>query len=215
MLTTTQKQQVSTLVADDHKNERIIRATYWDDENKKGCAIGCIMHSVSQVAGVPYTEGTEHSDLAVHLGGTASLYWLADSLFEALPKADEASQFAVDFAHAVTQSQDLSQVVDKFLLWLLRDVRQYATNKEVVDTVVGLYEKRLRGEEVTDTEWKEAHDAASRASDWSSRASYADRAASRASDWSSRAASRAAALASAHGARRQQAKKLLAIIIAS
>lgn len=99
----------------------LIRGTYGDTDSGRfrGCAVGCNIEVVKTGLGVEIERG-DHETLGETIGVPAKLLYLQDALFEGL-QGDASSQFAVAFASALRDGQDLSRVSDLFLAETLRD----------------------------------------------------------------------------------------------
>lgn len=99
----------------------LVRGTYGDTDSGRfrGCAVGCNIEVVTAALGVEIERG-DHEALGETIGVPAELLYLQDALFEGL-QGDASSQFAVAFASALRDGQDLSRVSDLFLAETLRD----------------------------------------------------------------------------------------------
>ena len=99
----------------------LTRGTYGDTDSGRfrGCAVGCNIEVVTAALGVEIERG-DHEALGETSGVPAELLYLQDALFEGL-QGDASSQFAVAFASALRDGQDLSRVSDLFLAETLRD----------------------------------------------------------------------------------------------
>ena len=99
----------------------LVRGTYGDTDSGRfrGCAVGCNIEVVTAALGVEIERG-DHETLGETIGVPAELLHLQDTLFEGL-QGDASSQFAVAFAAALRNGQDLSRVSDLFLAETLRD----------------------------------------------------------------------------------------------
>ena len=99
----------------------LIRGTYGDTDSGRfrGCAVGCNIEVVTAALGVEIERG-DHEALGETIGVPAELLYLQDAMFEGL-QGDASSQFAVAFASALRDGQDLSRVSDLFLAETLRD----------------------------------------------------------------------------------------------
>jgi hypothetical protein len=132
------------------KADEIIKGAYW--EEGKGCAVGCTIHSGSHEA---YEE---------ELGIPMILARLEDRIFEGMSN-DKAMKFPLKFLSAIKVGADLSQVWNKFAIWLLKDVRKYVKgDKKAFDAVVDGYKRMIKGESISLDEWETIRDGA-----WSER----------------------------------------------
>ena len=135
---------------------------YWKDG--KGCAIGCTLH------------GNEHKDYESELGIPEPIAQLEDAIFEGLP-VELAREWPSRFLSAIKPGADLSQVIDRFCLWLLTspDMRfaelAETDGKLAIARVVELYRRRFDCDEPTVTEWTAARTTASDAA-WVLMATY-------------------------------------------
>ena len=156
------------------KADELIHGIYWQDG--KGCAVGCTVHSNNHMA---YED---------ELGIPVILARLEDGIFENLSNG-LSKEWPMRFLSSIKVGADLSNVGNKFLLWLLIDpkdgVIQFADakTKPCIEKVGELYQLRLNGDEPKDSEWAAWADRA----DSAARADSADSAASAA--WAARAAS--------------------------
>jgi hypothetical protein len=121
--------------------DEIIHGTYW--ENGKGCAVGCTI------------QGSDHKKFETLLGIPESLAHLEDKIFEGLTNG-EAKEFPLKFLNAIAPGADLSQVSIKMKIYILTDkhngVIQYANEetKKIIEEIVRLQKKLLKGENVDD-----------------------------------------------------------------
>jgi hypothetical protein len=132
--------------------DEIIQGSYW--ENGKGCHVGCL---------VDVKKDAWHEELEKETGIPQALGYLFDRIFEGLPNGD-AKLFARDTIKMVPPNTDLSNVVSKFLVWLMKDLQKYtkprSDQRKALQNVRKLYERRLAGETVSDSEFAYAADAA-------------------------------------------------------
>jgi len=132
--------------------DEIRRGFYWKDG--KGCAVGCTIESKNE----------PHKAFEEELGIPASIAHLEDTIFEGLSNGD-AKKFPLRFLEAVPVKTDLSQVIPRFLVWLMKDLEKFtkprSDQRKALQTVRKLYERRLAGETVPDEEFRAAaYDAA-------------------------------------------------------
>jgi hypothetical protein len=179
---------------------------YW--KNGRGCAVGCTLHS------------DEHAAYETELGIPRIIAYLQDRIFEGL-EVNEARKFPAEFLEAIRPGADLSNVWYNFAHWLLIDpadgVIKYAvkdSERDAIKGVAALFERSLRQQEVAQSEWQKAKNAADAAA-YDAAAYAADAAAAYAADAAAYAAyaaaydaaayaADAAAYAAARGAARQQ-----------
>ena len=114
---------------------------------------------------------------------------LQKSISEGLPETERADWHAA-FSEKAETVTDWQIVIDKTVLASLRIAEPHDTSEsKVVAMVIGLYERRLSGDDPIDAEWYAAWDAAVAAqavarAAWATRASaWAARAAARDDEW--------------------------------
>ena len=202
------------------RHDDFMRGVYWAPDLGKGCAVGCSLEAL----GVPADQRDRHALYPEMLGIPEQIAKLIDNLFENLPDPDYKS-WPVRIMDAIPVGADLSHVVAEWLLWLLIDKRhgviQYATTdrqRQIIRDVADLYVRRLAGDEPTRDEWSTATAAAATdsASLYADTAAYAANAANAANATASAAnaaanAATAAAYAAQDKARKDQARKLIAL----
>ena len=160
--------------------DQVIQGMYWDDEDQKGCFIGCLAHANDALS------------LKTKYGIPLMLTRIAENIFEGLPSG-KAVKFFKKFPKSVAcDNKDLSLVGWKFLQFELENLPH--KTEEVQDVIDGI-SKLARGEK-----WRkdEARDAAADADDAAVAARDAD--AARAAYWTARAAADAAWAAAARDA---------------
>src|SRR6266446_7819372 len=153
-------------------------------ENGRGCFVGCTL------------EQYDHELFPVELGWPEWLAYLADKIFEGLPKS-EAPQFGTDLLEAVPVGVDLEPV--QYQLAISRHERQLirlADNKEpyaeqcraALQNVINYLHQKIDAEFLTESAWAAAEAAVEAArSAWSAARSAAEAAA-----WSAESAARSA-----------------------
>ena len=134
--------------------DRIRQGVYWgkdDDDVPRGCLIGCMTHSA------------QHSEMQARYGIPETLAWLCDRIFEALP-TPEAPSFVPAVMEAIPAGSDLSGVLDRWRLWMLRDLLGLLSLKDDVWRAVqgmgDLFARRVAGDEPSEGEWGRAAEAA-------------------------------------------------------
>jgi len=148
----------------------------------KGCAIGCALHSLNKLQGKPPSELANdtgnHERYVTELGLPLWLAYMEDHIFESLP--DNLSKtWPRRLAEAIPVGACVHDLVlAKILRWTLAAERfgaRYATEDAavvaVVDRIVALFDRTIRGDEPTSKEWDAARAA------WDARAARAARAA--------------------------------------
>ena len=172
------RQEVAEHVAADS----IVKGTYWDSENKRGCFIGCLAKSND-----PAINETAY-------GLPVMVQRIAESIFEALP-LNEAKEFFAALPDAVScDGKDLTKVSWQFLATELRNLpEQPAEIQAVIDPVIAGVDLLANGREWSASVAAAAARAAARAD---AAAAYAAAYAARAAAWAADAyAARAAAWA--------------------
>lgn len=129
------------------KADEIVQRSYW--ENGKGCAVGCTIH------------GNSHKAYEVELGIPEEIAYLEDALFEGM-SITEAKKFPAKFLEAIPVGADLSNVVPKFLIWILTDEKNGAVNfteriieQELTQKASSLLDRLTLGEKGLESEFKE------------------------------------------------------------
>jgi hypothetical protein len=121
---------------------------YWQDG--KGCAVGCTIH------------GRDHSAYETELGIPRMVARLEDGIFEGLPKS-EVQLWPERFLDGIVPGQDLAQVGDRFLHWLIADpqdgVIRFAktdAQRKAIGRVGELCGRKVAGEKIRLRCWREA-----------------------------------------------------------
>ncbi len=140
------------------KLDMLIQGTYANGSGKsfKGCSVGCTYE--------PFRK--EFKDLDLHKisepvhGIPEELTRLRDNIFERL-SAEDAKDWHVNFTTSISVGADLSNVINKFMYWLMTDkngVIKYARpdGAAAIKTVAGLYKRRIKGDNPTQQEWEAA-----------------------------------------------------------
>ena len=185
---------MATEVAEHIVADAVIQGIYWDNENQRGCFIGCLGHSSDPVIAVK------------RFGLTEPLLRIAERIFEGLP-ADEARGFFAAFPDAIgCDGRDLSFVHWHFLAAELRSLPPVpAVVQAVIDPVIIGMDLLASGQKWPAARAAEASKAAARAAAEAWTAARAAEAAARAAAW-------AAAGAARLNVRRRQRDLLLTLI---
>ena len=145
------------------KQDKLAQGSYASDG--KFCAIGCAIESTNKKLGTNYSHDN-HQALENQFNIPRILWRLEDRIFEGLSKED-AMRWPLQFWISLPVGVDLSLVWYEFIVWLLGDkkdgVIQYAkidNQKKVIQNVIDLYERKIKGEDITQEEWRIAHAAA-------------------------------------------------------
>ena len=139
-----------------YERDEIVQGTYW--QNGKGCAVGCTVHRADN----------PHALYPSLYGIPEQLAHLEDRIFEGLPNS-QAKEFPLQFVMAISLAADLSLVWPRFAIWRLTDethgVAQYAndTTRPCILRIAELYEQVVQGQDVAQSEFREAADAAEEA----------------------------------------------------
>ena len=200
------------------EQDRIVSGSYgnFSDENFKGCAVGCSLHSYGIIKGIKI-DTAKHSNYEL-FGIPRVLARLEDSIFESLPEKQQ-QLWPKQFMSAINVGADLSTVWPQFAVWLLVDKKwgiiKYAKNeqhKKAIQKVAELYKNGG-----TKQEFINAADAAYAYADaYDAYAAYAAaRVTAAASATAASAAAYASAAASATGkykARVAQSRKFISLL---
>ena len=129
--------------------DEIVQGRFW--RGGKGCAVGCLAH----------TEDNPHEATSELTGFPLPVCHLMETIFEGL-SVNEAKEFPLQVLHAVPVGKDFSGVTDRFTLFVLQDVKQYADEATLpcIQSVIDLYHRKVKGEEPLDKEWSAAESAA-------------------------------------------------------
>jgi hypothetical protein len=115
----------------------------------QACSIGCFC----------YDYGLRENDfegLAKLTGYPQSAHYLQEAIFEGLPKTERAD-WHVAFADKAETITDWRTCIDKTVLASLRIAEPHDTSEsKVVAAVIDLYERRLNGDNPSETEWETA-----------------------------------------------------------
>ncbi len=136
--------------------DEILHGRFW--EGGKGCAVGCTIHSA------------DHARYETELGIPRQIAHLEDQIFEML-WPDIARKWPERFLAAIPVGADLAPIIPEFLIWTLTDPKDGILALALVDDhamvlkIAELYERRLKGDEPTDSDWNAAGDALSKAPD--------------------------------------------------
>ena len=158
-----------------HRADDMLVAQRFEMVDGQACSIGCFCHEHG-------LKPNDFSGLAKITGYPEAAHNLQEAIFEGLPEAERAD-WHVAFAEKAETVTDWQAVIDKTVLASLRIAELHDTSTgKVVSAVIALYERRLTGDNPSETEWDAAGAAA-----WAA--------------WAARAAAGAAAWAASHAAR--------------
>jgi hypothetical protein len=99
-------------------HDDFIRGTYWNAEQRKGCAVGCSIESVSRLKGLGLTKFSNHGHYPALLGIPEWLARVEDSIFEHIP-VERSKTWPVEFADAINEGAPLEKIQTPFLIMLL------------------------------------------------------------------------------------------------
>ena len=171
--------------------DSIVQGTYWDEDNKSGCFIGCLAHSNDP-------EINEQT-----YGLPVMLQRIAESIFERLPAHEARTFFAALPAVVGRDGKDLTKVSWHFLAAELRALpKQSVDIQAVIDPVIKGMDLLASGQE-WDT--ADADAAAARSAAWAAALAAARSAAMAAADAAAADAARAVAQFAAAAAARSAA----------
>ena len=149
----TSEQLLASLAAH-RKAGNLVQRIYWNQG--RGCGIGCSIHDFS-----PGNESS-HDTYQELFGIPYVLARLQDAIFEGLPYED-AEKWPERFVRAIVDGTDLTPVTDRWTLWLLTDpdspMKPWQDNPQIAG-VAELYDKKVQGRHVSETDWRERETAA-------------------------------------------------------
>ena len=99
------------------KLDNFIKGTYWNDQEHKGCAVGCSIASINKLSG-KHRYHNNHKTYEKHLGIPEWLAILEDKIFERLP-IEASKKWPLQFSKAINEGADLNQIEDKFKIKIL------------------------------------------------------------------------------------------------
>ena len=167
-----------------HREADMLVAQRFEMVDGQACSIGCFCHDYG-------LKPSDFSGLAKRTKYPEAAHHFQEAIFEGLPEAERAD-WHVAFAEKAATVTDWQMVIDKTVLASLRIAEPHDTSTgKVVSAVIDLYERRLSGDNPSETEWVAAGAAARAAWAAARAAGTAARAAWAAAD-AARAAARAA-----------------------
>jgi len=136
------------------KADEIVQGQYWEDG--KGCCIGCLAH----------VNTGAHAYLEGKTGVRRNIYRLADRIFEELTKK-ECKRFPEQLIKALPVRSDLSLVLPKFFIKLLKRSKRHCSSKgmQATEQIIKMYKNLLKGKVYSKEEWRAAAAAAAAADD--------------------------------------------------
>jgi hypothetical protein len=144
------------------KADRLAKGNYWEDG--KGCAVGCMIHSLD-----PNGNPSDHGRYETILGVPRVLARLEDLFFERLENG-KSQAWPERFLEAIEPGADLSGVWPRFALAILADEKHGVINfakrddaKKAIGGVIVLYRRMVAGKTIAQEEWVKARAAASAA----------------------------------------------------
>jgi len=180
--------------------DNLIRGTYFDPEQHKGCAVTCTMYSPDEFL-LDINTHDVHARYETKLGIPRIIAALEDLIFEKLP-LKEAKKFPLMFLEAIPVGVSLENVWKHFMAWLLTDpkdgvIRFAKTDlqKAAINNISAAFSKSIKNaDSVTSTEWKILRAAAAAAYDADAAAAAYAAAAAAAAAYDAAAAADAAAV---------------------
>jgi hypothetical protein len=129
----------------------------------KGCAIGCSIHSYALLKGIKFISTMNHSYYESLFGIPRTLAFLEDFFFEELPESS-SQLWPERFMESINVGVDLSLVWPKFVVWMLVDehdgvikfVKKNSIQYFSINHVAELYQRVIKGEEVSKEEFSDA-----------------------------------------------------------
>ena len=150
------------------EQDRVVQGTYGEkgEENFRGCAVGCSIHSLFIITGRHYRP-YNHEAYETELGIPRILGELQDVIHEGLSDADFPT-WPERFMAAVPIETDLSLVFPKFALWLLSDEVYGVLHKaktdeerEIISSAIDLCHRTIAdGEAIPGSVWFDLGNAA-------------------------------------------------------
>ncbi len=151
-MTTRNTDKLRIAVAAHVAADTIVQGIYWDEQNHRGCFIGCLAHDDD-----PEINEAEY-------GLPIMLQRIAEDIFEALPAADAKVFFAALPDAVGCDGKDLSRVGWQFLAAELRSLPpQPADIQEVIDPVIAGMDRLANGQDWPAATAKAAANAAANA----------------------------------------------------
>lgn len=135
----------------------------------RGCAVGCSIESLRIITKRNDLNYGNHAAYEELIGVPRLLARLEDGIFEGLP-IEQAREWPVRFAKAISVGADLARVWPQFAMWLLADpqdgVIRFArtdAQRAAIQRVADLYRRQLDGDAVAISDWRSARAAAAAA----------------------------------------------------
>ena len=97
------------------KADNFISGSYWNEEQQKGCAVGCSLESISRIKKIKFSFD-DHSMYPKHLGIPEWLARLEDAIFEGV-SIERSKRWPVEFAEAINEGADLEKIKTPFLIF--------------------------------------------------------------------------------------------------
>jgi hypothetical protein len=158
-----------------HRDADMLRSGFYGEKNGKfhGCSVGCLAYEIAPrqfTKAHGWTADNLHALVGDHYGYPEWLARLQDQIFENL--GDERNDWHVQIADAIAErKRDWQIVLHAVHAGILRiSYRTAGSAQGVVQTVLDLHERAIRGETVAADEWSAAWSAArsaARSAAWS------------------------------------------------
>ena len=169
-----------------HRDDDMLVAQRFEMVDGQACSIGCFCHDYG-------LEPDDFEGLAKITVYPEAAHHFQEAIFEGLPEAERAD-WHVAFAEKAATVTDWRAVIDKTVLASLRIAQPHDTSTgKVVAAVIALYERRLTGDNPSETEWTAARAACNAAGAALVAAAWDAARAALAAAWAARAAADAAA----------------------
>lgn len=149
--------------------DRYKQGQWWKDG--KGCSLGCMFHEDVCNGGDYFAVAEETTGIPCAVNRIQLL------IFEWLPVA-EAKTWTREFYELRPSEKDLSQAIDRLMLWILEHLQQgeawaavqkHPGREAAFNTVMTLYRRKLAGDAPSKEEWKDAEEAAKWEASWAGR----------------------------------------------
>ena len=136
-----------------HRDADMLVAGVFKMIDGQACSIGCFCHDYG-------LEPNDFAGLAKITDYPEAAHYLQEAIFEGLPETERAN-WHVSFAKKAETVKDWQTVIGKTVLASLRIAEPHDKSEgKVVAMVIGLYERKLEGDNPSDAEWKAAAEAA-------------------------------------------------------
>ena len=104
------------------KADMLLKGSYWDSGESKGCSVGCHAHELG-------LGSSDHNGMAEKLGWPEWLVHLQDAIFEGLGNGDSA-QWHIDIVSAVPVGAELRPAYHRICARILREIGWFSQQTE-------------------------------------------------------------------------------------